>query len=443
MFAKNRVIWNEGLFIKPQHFQQQQRHNEYYVSERVRTIGGQYFGISELVFNPDYLAFGRLAIERAVGVMPDGTVFHIPQEDSLPKAIEIPSGVTNLEVFLAIPLHHSTPMTEEGVDPLNSGRYDHRRLDVMDIYSTQNTTASLEVAPIRAQLMLGHEDRSAYTSLSIGRIVEKRPDGSIVMDPAFLPCHVNVVNQPFLHQAIHEISGLIRERAKGIAQRINLPSQGSVAEVSDFLLLQALNRLQPQLAHLLTLNTLHPERLFECLTMLVGELATFTDEKRLPPSISAYQHENPTAGFQALLRSVRQSLSVVLDPKAVSIQIEKRQYGLMVAPIQDRHLMENADFILAVRANMPQNDLRHQFPHQTKISSVEHIRERIALQLPGIPLVALPVAPRHLPYHAGYLYYQLDKSSHEWETLIDASGFAFHVAAAFDGLELQLWAIRN
>nr|WP_301540986.1 hypothetical protein [Proteus mirabilis] len=29
MSTKNRVIWREGLFIKPQHFQQQQRHQDY------------------------------------------------------------------------------------------------------------------------------------------------------------------------------------------------------------------------------------------------------------------------------------------------------------------------------------------------------------------------------------------------------------------------------
>ncbi|WP_413769318.1 type VI secretion system baseplate subunit TssK, partial [Vibrio vulnificus] len=74
---------------------------------------------------------------------------------------------------------------------------------------------------------------------------------------------------------------------------------------------------------------------------------------------------------------------------------------------------------------------------------VEKIRELISLQLPGIPLTPLPVAPRQLPYHAGYTYYQLDKTSAAWEMLIHSSGFAFHVAAAFEDLDLQFWAIRS
>lgn len=105
--------------------------------------------------------------------------------------------------------------------------------------------------------------------------------------------------------------------------------------------------------------------------------------------------------------------------------------------------MDTADFIIAVKARMPMDELRRQFTHQTKVSSVEKIRELISLQLPGIPLIALPVAPRQLPYHAGYTYYQLDKSSSEWEMLTHSSGFAFHVAAAFEELDLQFWAIRS
>lgn len=62
--------------------------------------------------------------------------------------------------------------------------------------------------------MLEREDRSAYASIAIGRILEKRPDGSVVLDPDFIPCHLNVVGISALHRFINEMSGLMRERAK-------------------------------------------------------------------------------------------------------------------------------------------------------------------------------------------------------------------------------------
>ncbi|MGY3572079.1 type VI secretion system baseplate subunit TssK [Vibrio paucivorans] len=444
MFARNRVIWNEGLFIKPQHFQQQQRYFEYHVDERIRSANKYLYGVSELSLNPEYLSFGRIAIERAVGIMPDGTVFRIPQEDTLPEAIEIDdASLANQLVYLAIPLRSESLLEVDWPEERGTGRYQSRRQEVRDVHTMQGDMTTIDVSPVRMQLMLEREDRSSYASIAIARILEKRPDGSVVLDPDFIPCNLDVTCHAPLHRFVNEISGLMRERAKNIAQRLGSPNQGGVADVSDFMLLQALNKLQPQMHHLAELRSLHPERLFESLAGVSGELATFTDESRLPPSIPSYNHDMPTETFWPLIRYLRQSLSIVLEPRAVAIQLDKRKYGLMVAPLQDPQLLGSAEFIVAVKAKMPLEEIKRLFSQQTKVSSVEKIRDLISLQLPGIPLTPLPVAPRQLPYHAGYTYYQLDKTSAAWNALESSSGFAFHIAGVFEDLELQFWAVRS
>ncbi len=126
MFARNRVIWSEGLFIKPQHFQQHQRYSEYLLEERLTSVSKYLYGIAELSLNPEYLAFGRIAIERAVGVMPDGTAFRIPQEDVMPEALEIEDGsLSNHLIYLAIPLRSESIMevnwlTKKGQDVMKA-----------------------------------------------------------------------------------------------------------------------------------------------------------------------------------------------------------------------------------------------------------------------------------------------------------------------------------
>ncbi len=170
---------------------------------------------------------------------------------------------------------------------------------------------------------------------------------------------------------------------------------------------------------------------------------TFTDESRLPKEFTPYDHDLPEACFSPLMQVLRQALSTVLEPRALSITLQQRQYGLTVAPVQDGQIIKDAEFILAVKADMPLDDLRKQFTQQCKVASVEKIRDLISLQLPGIPLSALPVAPRQLPYHAGFVYFRLDDQSQAWQMLDNASGFAFHVAGSFPGLEMQFWAIRS
>lgn len=444
MSARNRVVWNEGLFIKPQHFQQQQRYNEYILDARVTAASRYLYGVSELTLNPEYLSFGRIALESASGIMPDGTPFRIPLEDLHPEALEIESGdVASQIVYLAIPLRSDSISELKWPEGKGASRFEVTKHEARDIQTPQGDLTVIDVSPVRLRLMLEQEDRSAYASIAIARILEKRPDGSVYLDPDFVPCHFDVSAVATLHRFISEVAGLMRERARNIAQRIGSPSQGGVADVSDFMLLQALNRTQPQLQHLAQLRSLHPERLYEVLASFCGEFATFTSESRMPPELPGYHHDMPVSSFVPVMSMLRQALSIVLEPRAVSLQLQKRRYGLMVAPVQDPSLINKADFILAVRARMPLDELRKQFIQQTKVASVEKIRELISLQLPGIPVTPLPVAPRQLPYHAGYTYYQLDKSNDAWKMLNNSSGFALHVAGDFPDLDLQFWAIRS
>jgi type VI secretion system protein ImpJ len=53
------------------------------------------------------------------------------------------------------------------------------------------------------------------------------------------------------------------------------------------------------------------------------------------------------------------------------------------------------------------------------------------------------VAPRQIPYHAGFNYFELDTRNNElWKQLEASGGLAMHIAGEFPGLELEFWAIR-
>ncbi|OSM54152.1 type VI secretion protein [Aeromonas salmonicida subsp. salmonicida] len=443
MSSRNRVIWREGLFIKPQHFQQQQRHSEYALHARLSALSDYFYGLQSLAINEDYLGFGRIALVGATGILPDGTVFNIPNDDVLPAPLEITgASVANQKVYLALPL------SVNGVNEVNQGgqvatRLQAHRHDVRDLHSEGGDVVSLEVGRVSLRLMLEREDRSAYASLAIARILDKRPDGGLVLDPNFMPCSISVSAIPTLKRFLGESAGLVAERARSLSQRIAAPGQQGVADVAEFMMLQLLNRAQPQLSHLARLGTLHPERLHEALVQICGELMTFTDESRLPPEFPAYRHDDQQVSFEPVMLALRQALSTVLSPRAVSIQLRKHQYGVMVAMVNESELMQSADFVLAVRARMPQEQLRKQLLQQTKVASSDKIRELISLQLPGIPLLPLPVAPRQLPYHAGYSYFQLDRQSPAWQMLAVSNTLAFHIAGDFPELDMQLWAIRS
>lgn len=444
MSSRSRVVWHEGLFVKPHHFQQETRHLEYYINQRVNGAGEYLYGFTELEVNNEYLSFGKIAIVRARGVMPDGSVFDIPNETPNPPPLAVSDiSSVNQTVYLALPLRSDGLLEMQWPGTYARRRYSTQQVEIKDVHTEEGDHVSLDVAKLNLQLMLERDDRSAFTSIPMARILDKRPDGSLLLDEGFYPTSMSVNAVPALNRFLGEVAGLMRERAKGIAERIGSPGQSGVADITDFNLLQALNRMHPLFQHLARSRHLHPETLYGTFSQACGELVTFTDESRVPAEYPAYQHDNLRESFRMLEETLRRTLSTVLQPRAVSIPIIKQKFGVLSAPIQDRRLIESAEFILAVRARMPLERLRQHFLQQAKLASIEKINDLIHLQLPGIPLMPLPVAPRHLPYHAGFTYFQLDRSNQAWQMMRDTAGFSFHIAGDFPELEMQLWAIRS
>lgn len=64
------------------------------------------------------------------------------------------------------------------------------------------------------------------------------------------------------------------------------------------------------------------------------------------------------------------------------------------------------------------------------------------LQLPGIALRPLPVAPRQIPFHAGFSYFELETTGDLWKQLDASGGLGMYVSGDFPGLEVSLWAIK-
>lgn len=445
MANSNRVVWSDGLFIKPQHFQQQQRYLEQQIHQRSLAVCWSLYGFTALALNEEYLGFGRIGIDSAAGYFADGTHFDLLRDDAMPQPLEITdAAVASQLVYLALPLPNNNQAEVCWPEqPAVHSRFQAIRVDIRDLHTAQGDTHSVDLAQVKPRLMLEGDDRSAYSTLAIGRILEKRSNGSLVMDTTFIPPLLDIKAAPRLQRFVEEMAGLMQERARNIADRIGTPGHNGVAEVTDFLLLQLMNRNHPRFLHLSRLPQLHPQVLYEALLELCAELVTFTDQSRLPPPFLAYNHNLPEACFSQLMQLLRQALSTVLEPQAMAIALQERQFGLTVAPLQDAALIAGAEFILAVKADMPHDDLRNRFVQQCKVASVEKIRDLISLQLPGIPLLALPMAPRQLPYHSGYVYFRLDDNSQAWQMLENASGFAFHVAGDFSALEMQFWAIRR
>lgn len=443
---KSKVIWQEGLFALPQHFQQQQRNQEYLLNQRINAQGDFVWGFTTLSVNTELLAQGKLMLDHASGCMPDGTVFSIPEQDQLPvpyQPVDLAKPGSH-DIYLALPVISDITCEIEGRRSAGQGteRYRLTRSDIRDLHSDEGDVQQLVLGQLAPKIVSGADDLSAMVTLPLCRIRSQLPNGALVLDDHFIPTCQAIRVSPVLNGFAGDVQGLISNRASELAKRIGSPEQSGIADVAEFMMLQMLNRSQMHFTHRTHLHTLHPESFYLDLVRLLGELMTFTENSRLPCPVEVYNHRDLTQSFKTVIPELRRALNTVLMPRAQNLPLIFSD-GVYIATVNDPTLLQSGSFVLAVRARMPQNQIILQFTQQSKIAATDKIRNVVSVQVPGVPLTPRTAAPRQLPYHDGYVYFDLDKGAGAWQDVVKAGAMALHISGIFPELDLQLWAIRG
>jgi type VI secretion system protein ImpJ len=445
MSWKNKVIWSEGLFLQPQHFQQQDRYSESYVEGRSGSLRSYAWGFTELTIDKDLLSVGKLAISSARGVFPDGTPFNIPDDDNPPPPLDIEESHRDSVIYIGLSTRRAgaTEIANGEGDDEGLMRYEVREHEAKDVSAVTQQTVPMRVATLRTRFLAEKDERSDYTCMGVAHAIEVKVDKQVLLEDSYVPPLLSVQANRQLAGFLSELQGLLHHRGEALAGRVSDSGKGGAAEIADFLLLQLTNEWEPFIAHYAAGHLLHPEELFRQLLRINGNLATFTSSTKRPGDPPAYRHDDLRTSFAPLMASLRESLSMVIEQSAIPIPLKERSFGIRVGKIADQSLIKDASFVLAASANIPVEELQRMLPAQMKIGSVENIRELVTVQMPGIGLRPLPVAPRQIPFHAGNVYFELDKSSEYWGSLENSGGFAMHVGGEVPGLNLEFWAIRR
>lgn len=444
MSLDSKVVWSEGMFLNPQHFQQQDRYFQRYVDGRCSAYGSYGWGLRELEIDAQLLKLGKISVVRAEGVFPDGTPFSFPGQDDPPAVLEVPPGTHNRVVHLAVPVNRpgAVEVSEEG-GSRGLARYYASEQSVRDVTQEGGESIPMTVGKLRIRLLLDSDDPAGYACIGIMRIAESREDRNILLDDGFIPTVLDCRCAPKLPAFLTELAGLLHHRGESIAGRLADVRSGGTAEVSDYMMLQVINQHELLITHLGRLSGLHPLSFFMELLRVLGDLSLFFTKSRRPPQLPAYLHDDLEQSFTPLMAELRRGLSMVYEQTAIGLPLQEKRFGIRVAQIPDPTLYNSAVFVLAARANVAEEVLRSRLPAQIKVGSVERIRDLINQALPGIPLKTLPVAPRQIPFHAGFSYFELERNTPMWKELQHSGGLALHVGGDFPGLEFEFWAIRQ
>ncbi len=436
----SKVVWSEGLFLRPHHFQQNDRYLENLLESRVRSISPYPWGFSALEIDRDLTQQSRIGLRRAAGVMPDGTPFSMPDSSPLPAAIEVPENAAGQLVWLSLPL--AAANTREVEDALNgsASRYLPSTEMLIDSTASLRTEEEIDVAHPRLTLELRKTSKAGYVGLALGRILEVR-DRAVLFDEKFAPPVLVCSAYPVIEGWLDRVIGWIDNKLEELARYAADPTAGGGLQSADYFVLQLLNRNIPVLKHMRRSRFIHPERLFSTFLALAGELATFTTAERRARDYPAYDHDDLENCFAPVVRDIQDYLSANLGRRAIRLEIVERAPNAFMSTIRDRALVRNATLVLEVAARRPLTEIQAQFPQLFKVGPNTKMNEIVHAHLPGINLVHLPTPPPQIRALTDHVYFYLDRTSPLWPEFSTASSIGMHFSGDWPDLELELWAV--
>jgi type VI secretion system protein ImpJ len=443
MSDKNKVVWSEGLFLRTQHFQQQDRYTEGLVRGALQAAPLQSFGFRSLTLDKPALDAGRVSIASAAGIFQDGTPFFIPETMSAPAPVPIRSDMSGL-VSLAIPVEKPGAAT---IDPAHAdaagSRYRGVIQSVRDAVRGGAEPEELEVARLAARLILPGEDAAGYVALPVARVDGLRAEGSVALSDGYLAPALCL-------QAVPWYAGLAQEVVTGL-DRIGeahgkLVLGGAGRSIENLLLLELANTARPRIAHMLAQNLHHPSELFMELAGLAGRMATYGSSSRRLSDLPTYDHLDPQPAFAALadtLRSLMLSLRHV-EPKSRALQVARHAQNIWKVRIDNPDILKTSRIVLRVGSDMSDESLRRIFVDQATVGAADAFEKLWKSRLPGIALKPLHSQPREIPYDGERLCLELDQKSEHFAQLTDAPGFVIGVSGALDREpEIDCYAVNR
>ena len=186
----HKVVWTEGMFCALTISSRRKT-----ISKAIYATGAAHSGCfwgSSPGSGPNAAAPGKIALNAASGIMPDGTPFRFAGARQAPAPLTIAENKTGENVVLALPTYRAgreDVIFQESPEAL--ARYLAYENEVDDLNAVSVGSAALQFGRLRLRLMLESELNAEWTALGVTRVLEKRGDNSLRLDTAQIPPMLN------------------------------------------------------------------------------------------------------------------------------------------------------------------------------------------------------------------------------------------------------------
>ena len=449
MIPSSKILWGEGLFLRPQHFQRQDAYHEWRLAEAIRTVHPYAWGVRRAGVDVEGLQSGVLRLTELALVFPDGEFYAAPGEDDPPPPLSLtawPDQAADLIFHAAI-----APLRTHGANasmevPSDDGSLHYRRVaaTAADQF-TQAAQAEISVLKRSVRLLADHEPRDHLISVPICRI-RRNANGGFELDARFIPPALSLQAAPALQTLLRRLLDMLQAKVDALYGFHREPSKHVVefrsGDIASFWLLHTASAACAALLHYRHHPLLHPERLYERMLELAGALMTFAKSHSLA-DLPAYDHAAPGPAFQRLEGIIRELLETVISTRYFAIPLSESKPSFHIGRLQSETITAATVFYLGASASLPATELTEILPVRLKVGAPDDVDKLVLSAMSGVKLSHAAQVPGAIPVRPGALYFALEPRGALYERMLQAQAITVYAPSGIAELKLELYALNQ
>ena len=447
----SRVVWSEGMYLGPHHFQTQSRYFEDSIRFAASSLWFEPWGLVGAQLDPEALKNGTASLIHARGIFPDGLAFHMPEGDPLPEPRNIvdlfppvrDSIVLSLAVAPRRPEGSNTMLVDSG--PANGPIRFRAQSELLYDETTGRDEKPVDLGRKNITLRLDTEPAEDFVQLPIARIA-RDGGGRFVYDPEFIAPCVQVSASPRLMAILGRLIEILEDKSSRFSRaapggKERSWAEFSTREIANFWLLHTVNSALAPLRHFFLTKHGHPEELFTHMLRLGGGLCTFAFESH-PNRLPLYDHLNLEKCFGQLDDHIRTHLETIVPTQYVQIPLVKRADYFYEAEVKDQRCLDKARWIFAIETpKMSEPEIIGKTPQLVKLCSKQFVPQLVNRALPGMAMTHLPVPPSAIPAKVDYQYFNVSRTGPCWDHIVQTRQIGLYVPGDLPNPNVELLVI--
>ncbi|WP_300752560.1 type VI secretion system baseplate subunit TssK [Janthinobacterium sp.] len=451
-----KVLWGEGLFLRPQHFQRQDQYHETRLHHTASALHPYLWGVAHMEWDTEALKTNTLRLNALSAIFRDGEVFDAagdgaPGGDTLPPAVDLsalPPALQEVTYYAALPAvnregaNYSLQNFSEGGDTPANTRFVHALRATPDLF-TDSAVADVAYLKKNLRLIPDSEARGSYDCLPLIAL-RRTVSGGFEAVPSFMPPILAITGAPRLHGLLERLLDALQAKVDALHGHHREPSRNVIefrsGDVSSFWLLHTVSTAAAALMHYVRHPALHPERLYEALLALAGGLLSYSRHYTLA-SLPAYDHGQPGPCFAAIDSIIRELVDTVISSKYFSIALLEDKPSYHLGKLDSGKIDQHTTLYLAIRAAMPAIELVDIVPVRVKVGAPEDVDKCVLSAMPGVKLSHAPQVPAAIPVRPDTYYFAIENRGVLYEQMLKAQSISVYVPAGIRDLQLELIAV--